>query len=68
MSTRIAREVKQIAVAESHNGYYSRHIVALCSDDTIWEIDTTVTTPKWRLVPPVPPSASLAVEDKAHVR
>jgi hypothetical protein len=51
-----AREVKQIAMSEAgcSNGY-SRHLIALCSDDTIWEFQSTSGEPRWVQLPPVPP-------------
>ncbi len=56
---KIAREVKQIAISEAgcSNGY-SRHAIAVCSDDTIWEIDLAEGSDnrRWKLVPAIPDS------------
>ncbi len=60
---RLAREVKQIAITEAGcTAGYSRHLVALCSDDSIWEIDLAEGTGarEWKRLPDVPPRKDAA--------
>ena len=50
----IGRQIRQVAISESAEGDgYSRTIVALCTDGTLWEF-TTGERAQWIRLPPIP--------------
>lgn len=62
----MSRGIKQIAISEAgaENGY-SRHILALADDGTLWEYDSH-NDDGWKRTPPLP-SPSLPVAERPMV-